>query len=419
MIKKNHRFYLLLFLIFASLISSCNQENTSEGDLTQNSKNLITEDLALKISSNILFKQNAATSKNAAPSKRKVKNLKPVKYKNEENLFYIVNYEDGGFVILSADNRLFPILAYSDTSVFRTDSNDYSSGLVGWLSATSDTIRSLRKSNIVQSVSVKKEWNSFYTKRLVESDNPINNKEKGRSITKRNIPVDPNACEDEYEQVGPLTSTIWHQRCGFNDFMPALNCSDQTCGKARAGCVPIAIAQVMKYHKFPTTYNWDNMPPNYGTTTTASLIKDIHNSIGSNNINYKCDATSVPSSYNVATVFTKFNYSSASYGDYNYETVKQQLRLNKPVILSGGPKQNFLFFAYKGDGHMWVCDGFRRSHFCTFKEDGTLSTAASHLYLSMNWGWGDYENGWYAFNNFNPAGENYNFKVKMVYNIAP
>jgi hypothetical protein len=418
MIKKNYRVYLLLFLIFASLISSCNQENTSEDEFIQNSKNLITQDAALKISNNILFRQNDVTSKNTAPSKKKVKSLKPVKYKNEENLFYIVNYEDGGFVILSADNRLSPILAYSDTSVFRTDSNDYSSGLVGWLSATSDTIRSLRKSNIVQSLSVKKEWNSFYSKRLIESDNSINNKEKGRSITKRDVPVDPNSCEDEYEQVGPLLSTIWHQGCGFNDLMPMLNCSALPCGKAYAGFVPIAIAQVMKYHKFPTTYNWDNMPPSGGSTTTASLIKDIHTSIG-NSISYSCDATSVPSSYNVAVVFTRFNYSSVSYGDYNYETVKQQLRLNKPVILSGGPKENFLFFSYRGDGHMWVCDGFRRSYFCTFNEDGTLSSAAGYLYLSMNWGWGGSGNGWYAFNNFNPDGKNYNFRVKMVYNITP
>lgn len=372
----------------------------------------------MKISSNILFNQNASTSKKAVPSTRKVKSLKPIKYKNEENLFYIVNYEDGGFVILSADNRLSPILAYSDTSVFRTDSKDYSAGLIGWLSATSDTIRSLRKSNVAQSLSVQKEWKSFYTSRLLESDNSI--KEKAGSKTKKSVPDDSNTCVDEYEAVGPLTSTRWDQGCGYNDLLqlnPLMTCSGLPCGRPYAGCVPIAIAQIMKYHKFPTTYNWANMPLSGGSTTIASLIKDIHTSLVTK-ISYSCDATSVPSDYNVAKVFTGFKYSSASYGDYNYETVKQQLRLNKPVILSGGPKENFLFFAYHGDGHMWVCDGFRRSKICSFDENGT-SSSVGVLYLSMNWGWNGQENGWYAFNNFNPFAKNYNFKVKMVYNITP
>lgn len=411
MAKKTDRVYLFLILIFFSLITSCNQENTGDvKELSQDSKNLITPDIALKISSNILFHQNATTSKNTTTAAKKVKSIKPVKYNNEENLFYIINYEDGGFVILSADNRLAPILAYSDTSVFRTDANDYSSGLVGWLGATSDTIKSLRKSNMVQSLSVRKEWDSYYSKRLVEPENMPKT---------MSLPDDSNNCVDEYEQVGPLTTTQWDQGCGYNDLMPPINCSvNQTCGKAWAGCVPIAIAQIMKYHKFPTTYNWANMPPSGGSTTIASLIKDIHNSIGSS-ISYSCDGTSVSSDYNVAVIFTRFNYSYASYGNYSSETVKQQLRSKKPVILSGGPKENFLFFTYRGDGHMWVCDGFRRTKICSFNDDGTVYSAVGYLYLSMNWGWNGYENGWYAFNNFNPYGRNYNFKVKMAYNITP
>ncbi len=35
------------------------------------------------------------------------------------------------------------------------------------------------------------------------------------------------------------------------------------------------MAQIMKYHKFPKTYNWDNMPYNTGTLDTQQLIVDI------------------------------------------------------------------------------------------------------------------------------------------------
>jgi len=195
------------------------------------------------------------------------------------------------------------------------------------------------------------------------------------------------------------------------------------CGKAYAGCVPIAIAQVMKFHQYPISYNWSSMPNNYGTTTTASLIKDIHNSITINvfgneipAISYDCDGTGVDKDYNTSGVFkNKFGYSSASQAGYNYETVKQQLRLTRPVILGGGRKSGWWIFSTYKDGHMWVCDGFRRSFI--WSED--CSMGWGYLYLHMNWGWGGYENGWYAFNNFNPDTYTFNYQVKMVYNIKP
>jgi len=37
----------------------------------------------------------------------------------------------------------------------------------------------------------------------------------------------------------------------------------------------------------------------------------------------------------------------------------------------------------------------------------------------MNWGWGGSYNGYYSYNNFNPAGTNFNNNKKMIYNIIP
>lgn len=196
--------------------------------------------------------------------------------------------------------------------------------------------------------------------------------------------------------------------------MPTMSC-DVPCGRAYAGCVPIAIAQVMKYHNYPTNYNWSSMPNSYGTTTTASLINDIHNSISG--ISYDCDGTGVDHDYNVASVFTNhFNYSSASQAGYNRETIKQQLRLNRPVILAGGSDAGWWIFHNYTDGHMWVCDGFRRIQ--NYSED--CSMGWGYLYFHMNWGWyNGSENGWYAYNNFNPGEYTFNYDVKMVYNIKP
>ncbi len=37
----------------------------------------------------------------------------------------------------------------------------------------------------------------------------------------------------------------------------------------------------------------------------------------------------------------------------------------------------------------------------------------------MNWGWAGANNGWYAFDNFNPGNNNFNNNKKMTYNIIP
>lgn len=230
---------------------------------------------------------------------KKIKEFKSIKDEKKQNLFYIVNYQEGDFIIISADKRISPILAYSDDSEFRTNADEYSSGLIEWLSTTKEGIQYVRKNNILQSEEIKNEWNNLSTSKLEP---------------------DPYDCEDQYEEVSPLLSTKWHQGCGFNDFMPNLNCFYLPCQRAYAGCVPIAIAQVMKYHSYPTNYNWAGMPNNYGTTTTASLIKDIHNSITVNisgneysAVSYDCDGTGVNKDYNIANVFTnKFGYSTAN-----------------------------------------------------------------------------------------------------------
>ena len=44
-----------------------------------------------------------------------------LKSADEKNLYYIINFEDGGFVILSSDQRFYPILAYAFDGNFETD----------------------------------------------------------------------------------------------------------------------------------------------------------------------------------------------------------------------------------------------------------------------------------------------------------
>ncbi len=404
---------LLAVMLIGLFFFSCNEEDSQDFISHERQSNMISERIATEIASNIIFEsendKSSAKRTNTLLSHKKIEELTPIKNEKSEIIFYVINYEKGGFIILSADNRTFPILAFSESNNFSLEEESYPSGLVEWLSLTKEGITSIRSKNTVQSDALKVVWKSFMSPRIVD-------------------PIDPNDCEDEFEQVGPLLTTRWHQRCGFNDFMPTLNCDNVPCGRAFAGCVPIAIAQVMRYHEHPANYNWSSMPTTFGTTTTASLISDIHDAITINifgdeypAISYDCDGTGVDKDYNTAGVFTnKFGYSSANQGGYNYETVKQQLRRNQPVILGGGRDAGWWIFHDYTDGHMWVCDGFRRSEHCIFDDHGNLITKIGRLSLHMNWGWvNGQHNGWYSFDNFNPGDFTFNYQVKMVYNIKP
>lgn len=234
------------------------------------------------------------------------------------------------------------------------------------------------------------------------------------SIIQQVSSVKMEPIEDCYEHTeiytkGPLLNTEWYQTGGFNDDLPYISCNGSNF-QVYAGCVPIAMAQVMKYYQYPTNYNWSVMPLDYGTSTTASFISNIHDAIGnvySGEASYSCSATGVSASANMGTVLiSQFSYTNAIKAAYNYSTVKSNLSNNRPVLLAG---------TNSNSGHMWVCDGYITTRY--FFDD---CTGISYLHFHMNWGWyGGLYNGYFAFNNFNPGNSTYNDNKSMVYNIIP
>lgn len=392
--KKNKTLpFIITFFSILLLNSSCEEGITVDQDL----KNFVTQEKALEIAKSIAWDNTSMKS---------VREILPVIDENSETVFYIINFEEGGFIILSADNRISPILAYSHSTSFRTNGEQYSSGLVNWLANNKDYVKHIRGKNEEQTIKMELQWENVVIPDRNNSDMPL-------------AIEPPTGCEDFYEEVEPLLTTTWGQGCGFNDEMPTVTCSSQPCiwnNRAYAGCVPVAIAQVMKYYNHPTSYNWTNMPNSIGMSTTADFIRDIYDAIPGSKKSYDCDATGVNKNFNTAGLFTNnFNYSSASQADYNPSTVKQQLRWNRPVILGGGKDVGWWIFRFYDDGHMWVCDGFQ--DLFIWNED--CSMGWGYLYFNMNWGWNGYEDGWYANYEFNPDEYSFNYQMKMVYNIAP
>jgi hypothetical protein len=187
-----------------------------------------------------------------------IKNVQTEKY-NDQDTFYIINMSSGGFVLVAADDNIYPVLGYSFES--EMDQNSMNPAARAWLNNYSVQIESAISSGITN-IQAAQEWEKQ------------DNSDQSMDSAPLNIPSVP-----------PLISTKWGQGTFYNTFTP-LN--------TPVGCVAVAMAQIMKYHNFPETgtgqnaythdtygvlsadfntqYKWSKMPDQL---TSQSLPEDI------------------------------------------------------------------------------------------------------------------------------------------------
>ncbi|MBR5602715.1 MAG: Spi family protease inhibitor, partial [Bacteroidales bacterium] len=81
---------------------------------------------------------------------------------------YVFNIDGGGFVVVSADNRVKPILAYSEKGSF--DAGNMADGFGYTMSSYQEEIDYVRKNNIAATEDIVKEWRLVETKgRITET----------------------------------------------------------------------------------------------------------------------------------------------------------------------------------------------------------------------------------------------------------
>lgn len=277
---RNFKIFNLL-LIFL-LILSCHEDGIFEETFSLENKNFISKEKAQLIASQIDFKD--LSSKSDKSKKKKISEITSVPNENGEIVYYIINYEENGFLILAADDRIDPVLAFSEESNFPINEEKYPSGLVDWMVQVKNIVTEIRNSKLSQTDTNKNAWSAKTIQIIIAKESRSEHmKAKAEPPGEENPP-----CVDETEIVGPLLNTKWGQWSGYNDFSPYLNCSSSN-GKAPTGCVATAIAQIMRYHLYPLSYNWSAMPYLLGSTATAALMADIGTSVY---MDYGCDGSS-------------------------------------------------------------------------------------------------------------------------------
>lgn len=329
---------------------------------------------------------------------------------------YAFNVEGNGFIVVSACDGVEPILAYSPEGYINPTSKLVNPACQYMLDSYADIIRDVQNSNAKTSNKVKALWDQLYN---------------------QTYSVD-------LSKAGVLVQTKWDQgendRASYNAFCPKKN------GKyCYAGCVAVAMSQIIKYWNYPERGGNENSSiascPWGGTTLKYKFLVDSNKFVYDSMITritpysewnyiraigkliYACGVTvkmgwdpegSGAQSTEVPTALSNwFKYSPdavhrqrAGMSDANWcsmlhEEIVDHLR---PVYYSGFDGTS----GGRDAGHAWVVCG----------EHPTDNTK-----FYINWGWGGASNGYFTLAPASAiqtaSGYKFNTSHDMVYRIFP
>lgn len=442
--------YIYLIAVFTLLISCQKEDITTKTDFTQ--IKLSSDDVSFELASEVALNFSFGTKSNIKDERLKsassdfsfegaeIDEIIVAPSENGSPSLYFVNFIPKGYVIISGTKKESPVLGYSENSTFKLDSVPIA--IAFWIADRMDKIQIVRNIEDYQIPdNIELEWtyqnkppDVLHPDDVYDPDTPGDSGNSDGSNGAEG--VDGGI---ELIQKGPLLATTWGQWWGYNSLLDRIDGS-----LPPTGCVATAMAQVMKYHQYPSNYNWSLMPNTYGTNETAQLMRDIGDAVS---MNYTLDGSGADMSDARNALVNDFGYSSsASYVGYSVNTVVTEIMNNRPVIMDGYHtyyKTTSGMWPFKPtthhyeDGHAWVCDGYRRHEYCTIFYYGTPNEFREYeygpYYLHMNWGWsnsgmGSVDNdGWFKcddweidgsnFSDGNPR--NYQFKKKCIVNIEP
>ena len=319
-------------------------------------------------------------------------------------LYYAYNInENDGFVIISADDAVRPIVGYSTENKFvKPEAN---SNLAFWMKEFSVGVVALRENNVVADEKISNEWTKYAAN--INADRQANG--AANTMTSGNA-------------VLPLMKTLWSQNPYYNALCPG------TAGNLSVtGCVATTMAQIMKYWAYPATgtgsssytcttakgftNNYGVLSANYGTTTYNWANMPISVTSANNDVAtlmYEC-GVSVDMDYDPAgsgaqvlgasgpsaqhSYLTYFKYDPTQLHGLSRNSLNNDTRWIDTIEhdLNIGRVVQYAGYDPSEGGHTWVCDGYDASD-----------------NLHMNWGWGGSDDGYFALNNFQTTNGTFN-----------
>lgn len=300
-------------------------------------------------------------------------------------LYYVFNAHEGpGYIIISADDCVTPVLGYSLEG--RYDAGSMPPAMNWMMHGLESEIKA-----------------------APGLQNPVSMTERRRMARR---------AAQSNERI-LLATPQWRQEAPFNKHIP---------GNALTGCVGTAMAMIMKYHEFPAhgtgsynavnfdvAYDWANMRMDsyrsgYSEAQAEAVSTLIYHAAASIGTQFGYSGSSAYEVKVPAALVNYFGYDPGVSYKKRSETptqaefdrlVENEIRASRPVLYCGQDVTA---------GHAFVVDGY-----------DPLSGM-----IHVNWGWGGADGnnngGWYASTALNPTvsqSHSFNNLTTIIYNIKP
>ncbi len=361
---------------------------------------------------------------------------------NGEPLYYIVYLKPSGYVIVSADDLVEPIIGFADDGTFDPSFDNPLGALVS--NDLNNRISQVRENFSLMSATEQSEQSQMQAKWQDFLDT-AQNSSSGFSLMGLTCLCDV--------RVPPLVQSRWDQTsiCGktcYNYYTP----KNYPCG-----CVATAMAQLMRYFEYPVNsigtlqytisvdgktqtyltvggdntggpYNWSLMPLSPGSGC-GSLTDAQRQAIGSicfdagiaSKMDYAQSGSGTTLSDAKNALKNTFNYANAIFGYNNeneintsdlYNMINPSLDAGSPVILG------ILEGLDSVNGHAVVCDGYAYDNNISYTRSGDPYNVST-LYHHLNMGWSGTDDAWYNLPTIDTAHYKFNTITSCLYNIFP
>ncbi len=318
-------------------------------------------------------------------TKASVENVLVKQYKGHESLFFC-NMDKGGWVAVPANRNLNPVVAHSDEG--HIDLYDGPDAFWDWM----------EQYEFVADIAMQEKWHK--EDRQKKWDDLLDEAFEDKYLLK------------SYVDYTELLSTEWGQsrtndntyHCpGYNVLMPNIGC-DTCAGHTKAGCVAVAVGQIMNYWGYSTgtysDFDWWDMPNYLYASNNSNFYKESHaisylfKRIGDRvSMVYGCeesDANMSRADYALEKFGYKDNMSRKLKATHTYNAwvniLKTEILAERPLLYSAGD-------------HVFVCDGYRTEN------------DEFHFNLGWAWGWGV----WYDFEDLGEINNHSEFGYTIIH----
>lgn len=325
---------------------------------------------------------------------------------HSSDLIYAVNFkDDNGYALLAADRRINEdILAITEKGSVTKD--DFSQDYDNLTPSEEDDLSENEYNEMVESGVLALINRKINDGCLKYAEDKVANSIKDGDYTPSNGGTSNRITYwwEVEKEVPMLLETVWTQEGQhniFNKYCPKVGIKQRI---APAGCVCIAVSQIMAYHEFPSNlicnkqeidyseikkiYRFDDRYALGDSLSQEMLAKYIVNVGNFCNTKYHCMFGQTwgfawPSG--AKECLSKMGYQNVDFKwGYDEERVISALDKRCPVFMSAVAK------AFSGHG--WVIDGYKKRKYVS--SQGTVINRQTLVHC--NWGWGGLCNGYFT-----------------------